>query len=135
MGEKGEAGSLQDSPVLQCRCSTNLSTKPLVGRVLDSQLWEAPIVLGEPSVSLSGRCFLEVKQRWHRHQGSKKVAEDRKRRRRKENARQRSSTTAVSIHLLLCLSTSLLLSFPRLPSVHHRHRSHHHHQSHYHCYR
>ena len=72
------------------RCSTSLSTKLLVVLVLDSQLWEARIVLGEPLVSLSGgwlvlprqitssppssgQCFLEVKQRWRRHQGSKKV--------------------------------------------------------------
>ena len=45
------------------RCSTSLSTKPLVVRVWDSRLWEVPIVPGEPWASSSG----DLLDRWHRH--------------------------------------------------------------------
>ena len=45
------------------RCSTSLSTKPLVVRVWDSRLWEVPIVLEEPWASSSG----DLLDRWHRH--------------------------------------------------------------------
>ena len=81
------------------RCSTSLSTKPLVVQAWDSRLWEVPIVLEEPWASSSGdlldrwhrhhqrvycqhqpppffaeRSFLEVKQPWRRLLGSEKVA-------------------------------------------------------------